>query len=140
MDEKLSPEQALIYAMITMSAVDGNMRDTELRRIGTMVQELPPFRAFDSEDLITEAKGCQRVVSGPDGLERVLQLIDDGLPAHLRETAYVLATEVAVSDHAIRAEERRLLDLLARQLRIDALTAAALERGANARHRSIGEH
>ncbi len=133
----LSPEQALIFAMITMSAVDSTMSDVELRRIGTMVRELPPFRDYDDSRLIEEAKSCQEVVSGDDGLKNVLELIAASLPDHLRETAYVLAVEVAVSDHALRAEERRFLDLLAAHLRIGRLAAAALERGARARHRKI---
>lgn len=133
----LQPEQAMIYAMITMSAVDSTMSDVELRRIGTMVRELPPFRDFDEDQLIVEAKGCQKVVSAPDGLARVLDLIEASLPDHLRETAYVLAAEVAVSDHKLRPEERRFLDLLAGRLGIGRLVAAALERGAQARHRKI---
>ena len=137
----LSPEQALIYAMITMSAVDSTMSDVELRRIGTMVRELPPFQDYNTDWLVNEAKGCQEVVSADDGLTNVLDLIAASLPDHLRETAYVLACEVAVSDHAIRAEERRFLDLLARHLRIGRLAAAALERGARARHRRVdGSH
>ena len=133
----LSPEQALIYAMITMSAVDSTMSDVELRRIGTMVSELPPFRDYNKDWLVNEAQGCQEVVSGENGLSNVLDLIAASLPEHLRETAYVLACEVALSDHALRAEERRFLDLLAQHLRIGRLAAAALERGARARHRKI---
>lgn len=137
MTAKLTPEQAMIYAMITMSAVDRTMSDIELRRIGTMVRELPPFRDFDASSIIDVAKGCQKVVSGPDGLNAVLDLIEASVPSDMRETAYVLAVEVAVSDHELRAEERRFLDLLARRLRIDTLIAAALERGARARHRRM---
>lgn len=139
MQAKLSAEQALIYAMITMSAVDNNMSDVELRRIGTMVKELPPFRGFDVTRLISEAKGVQQVVSRQDGLTEVLDLIEVSTPDHLRETAYVLACEVAVSDHKLKIEERRFLDLLGQRLRISRLVAAALERGATARHRHLVE-
>ena len=137
MATRLSPEQALIYAMITMSAVDSTMSNTELRRIGTQVRELPPFRDFDETDLIQEATGCQQVVSGPDGLDVVLDMIAEALPVHLRETAYVLCAEVAVADRHMRPEERRFLELLAERLGIDELIAAALQRGAVARHTRV---
>ena len=47
MPETLTPQQALIYAMITTSASDNSMTDAELRRIGWVVKELPAFRDFD---------------------------------------------------------------------------------------------
>jgi tellurite resistance protein len=137
MEADLSPEQALIYTMITMSAVDKSMSDTELRRIGTMVRELPPFRDFEEDLLIAEAQACGRLMSAPGGLNKVLDAIARSLPPHLRETAYVLACEVAVSDHRVEEEEKRFLQLLAGRLGLDPLIASALERGARARHRRI---
>lgn len=135
MPETLSPQQALIYAMITTSASDNAMTDTELRRIGWVVKELPAFRDFDETRLIEEAQACAKVVSGPDGLNAVLDLIARSLPEGLRETAYVLAAEVAVADLKSSPEERRFLQLLAGRLGLDQLTVAALTRAAVARHR-----
>ena len=135
MSKRLTPQQALIYAMITTSASDSRMTDAELRRIGWMVKELPAFRDFDETKLISEAQACADVVSGPDGLKTVLDLIADSLPADLRETAYVLAVEVAVADLRSSPEERRFLQLLSRRLGLDQLTIAALSRAAVARHR-----
>lgn len=135
MPTRLTPQQALIYAMITTSASDNAMTDTELRRIGWVVKELPAFQDFDETKLIAEAQACAAVVSGPDGLNAVLDLIAESLPADLRETAYVLAAEVAVADLRSSPEERRFLQLLAQRLRLDALVVAALSRAATARHR-----
>jgi tellurite resistance protein len=135
MPETLTPQQALIYAMITTSASDNAMNDTELRRIGWVVKELPAFQDFDETRLIAEAQSCAEVVSGPDGLNTVLDLIAASLPTDLRETAYVLAAEVAVADLKSSPEERRFLELLANRLRLDQLTVAALTRAAVARHR-----
>ncbi len=134
MPTKLTPQQALIYTMITTSASDNTMTDSELRRIGSIVQELPAFRNFDANDLIKEAQSVSDVVSQPDGLNNVLDLIANSLPTHMRETAYVLAAEVAVADLQATPEERRFLQLLAQHLKLDALTTAALTRAAYARH------
>ena len=43
MTAKLSVHDALIYVMVTMSAVDKLMSDNELRKIGNIVVQLPAF-------------------------------------------------------------------------------------------------
>jgi tellurite resistance protein len=133
----LLPQEALIYAMITISAVDRNISDEELQRIGSIVRELPPFEDYNRDWLINEAQACGKILSKPDGLDKVLNLIKENLPPHLHETAYVLAAEVAASDLKVGAEEVRCLELLAEKLRLDKLTCAALERAARARHQRV---
>lgn len=137
MQTPLKPEQALIYAMITVSAVDRKISDDELGRIGSIVKELPPFRNFDSNWLLHESQECGKILGRDGGMRRVLDLITASLPERLRETAYVLAAEVAASDQRIASEEIRFLDLLADSLSLDKLTCAALERAATARHQNI---
>ena len=61
----------------------------------------------------------------------------DALPPRLRETGYALAVEIAAADLSVGAEELRLLQLLRDTLDIDKLVAAAIERGARARHMSL---
>ena len=137
MSETISAEQALIFAMFTTSAADNSMNDAEMRRIGSIVRNLPAFRQYDANELIDEAKRWGDVVSGPEGLAQVLDMIHAALPDNLRETAYILAAEVAASDLSSRPEERRFLQLLAQRLRLDRLTVAALERAALARHQHV---
>lgn len=134
MTRTLSPQEALIYAMITTAATDNQLSDAELKRIGTIVKELPAFDGFDENTLVEHAQACGLLMSGSDGLENVLETIAVSLPEHLHETAYALACEVAASDEVIRVEEKRFLQLLARHLRLDQLTCAALARAACARH------
>lgn len=137
MTDSLSAPQALIYAMFTTSAADNSMNDAEMRRIGSIVRNLPAFRNYDENELIDEAKRWGQIASGSDGLTTVLELIGAALPDNLRETAYILAAEVAASDLSSRPEERRFLQLLAQRLRLDRLTVAALERAALARHQQV---
>jgi uncharacterized membrane protein YebE (DUF533 family) len=137
MQTLLKPQQALIYAMITVSAVDRSMNDTELKRIGAIVRELPVFKDYDELWLLDESRECAALLAKDGGLRRVLDLVTAGLPENLRETAYVLAAEVAASDLRIASEEIRFLDLLAEALSVDKLTCAALERAATARQQTI---
>jgi uncharacterized membrane protein YebE (DUF533 family) len=137
MPTRLDPQEALIYAMITTSAVDRKITDEELTRIGSIVKELPPFHDYDKDWLVNEAQECGKVLGKPDGLDKVLDLIFEALPGHLYETAYVLCAEVAAADLRVRVEEVRFLELLAGRLRLDKLICAALERGAKARHQKV---
>ena len=134
MTAPLTTPEALIYAMITTSAVDRRISDDELSRIGSIVKELPPFHEFDRDWLVGEAQDCGKILARPEGLDKVLELIAEGLPERLHETAYVLAAEVAATDLRVKVEEVRFLELLAERLKLDKLVCAALERAARARH------
>lgn len=137
MTATLTPAEALIFAMFTTSAADNSMNEAEMRRIGSIVRNLPAFRTYDQNALVDDAKRWGEIASGPEGLESVLAMIAASLPENLRETAYILAAEVAASDLSSRPEERRFLQLLAGRLKLDRLTVAALERAARARHQQI---
>ena len=136
MTSKLTAPEALIYAMITAAAVDRKIAETELTRIGSIIRELPAFRKTDGDWLAREAQDCGRILAKPQGIDRVLVLIREGLPDTMFETAYALAAEVAASDLDVRDEEVRFMEMLADTLGLDALVCAALERGARVRHRS----
>lgn len=134
MTNQLSPQEALIYAMITMSAVDNKMSNIELGRIGSMVRQLPVFANYDENCLVDHSKECAAVAAAPDGLQRILDLMTASIPDRLRETAYILCCEVAAIDGRLNKEELRFLQLLASALRLDRLTCVALERAAAARY------
>jgi len=69
-----------------------------------------------------------------DGLDALFGLIRDNLPERLFETAYALACDVAASDGRLNATELEFLAEIRYELNIDRLHAAAIERGARARH------
>ncbi len=137
MTPQLTPQEALIYVMVTVAAADRQITQVELQRIGSMVNDLPVFRDTDGDWLMREAQDCGKVLAKPDGVRRVLALVGEGLPGHLRETAYALAAEVAASDLAVKDEEMDFLEMLADELGLDDLICMALERGARARHRTV---
>jgi hypothetical protein len=122
--------------MVVVSASDGNMSETELRTIGDIVRTLPVFRGFDHHRLLSVSQECAEILQEPDGLDAVLGLIRDALPESLRETAYWLALEVALTDEHVNLQEVRIVELLRRALSIDRLVAAALDRAAEARYRA----
>jgi tellurite resistance protein len=134
MAEPLTHHGALVYVMVTMSAVDRSMNDSELACMGEIVSHLPVFADYDQEQLVKTAEACGEVLSTDEGLERVLSLIRAALPKKLRETAYAVALEVAAADREVKPEEIRFLEMLGEALELDKLTTAALERGIRARN------
>lgn len=138
-DKMIDHYRALIYSMVLASAADGDMTDAELLTIGENVRSLPAFRGFSINTLTEIARECTELLSDPDGLDKTIGLIRGSLPKALRETAYMLACEVVASDRSATQEELRMLELIRHGLDVDRLTAAALERGARARHTSLRE-
>ncbi|PLX33409.1 MAG: Tellurite resistance protein TerB [Hyphomicrobiales bacterium] len=137
MPQLIQPQTALIYVMVTMSAVDRVMDDAEIMEIGNMVRYLPVFKGYNPEMMIPAAQQCADILDSDDGLNNILELISGTLPESLHDTAYALAVEVASANLNVKQEELRFLQLLRDRLHLDKLTVAAIERGAQARHRRL---
>lgn len=135
MSASISHHEALIYIMVTMSAVDSQMDETELLRIGDLVKVLPVFNGYNPDHLVTTAAECGDKLSGETGLQDVLNIVSEALPLHLYDTAYALAVDVAAADMDIVQEELRFLQMLRDKLDLDKLSIAAIEYTARARYR-----
>ena len=128
---------ALIYVMVLVSAADSEMTNAEMRSIGEEVQYLPIFRDFDRERLPKVAASCIDILNSDSGSDNIFTLIEQALPTQLRETAYALACDVAAADGRTTEEGLRMLEIIRDRLDIDRLSAAAIERGARARHQRL---
>jgi tellurite resistance protein len=135
---KPTPQEAMVYLMVIMSASDRDMGDEELARIGAIVRTLPAFHGFDQSRTLAVAQECQQLLQQEAGLDGVLTLIATALQDELRETAYALAVDIAAADLSVRDEETRLLDLVKDRFALDPLAVAAIERSAAIRHRTAG--
>jgi tellurite resistance protein len=129
-------QEALIYTMVLVSAADSDMTDAELHRIGEIVSYLPAFKGYDRKNLTKTAADCAKLLDDANGLEKALAAIKKALPDKLRETAYALACDVVAADGKASQEELRLLEMIRHRLEVGRLPAAAIERGARARHMS----
>lgn len=123
--------------MVTISAADRKIADVELERIGEIVKRYPVFMDYDRQMLVKTAEACGNLLSEGATLDAVVELVAETLPAKLRETAYALAVDVAAVDMLVTVEEIRVLDVLRKGLGLDKLVAAAIERGARARHQTL---
>jgi hypothetical protein len=66
-----------------------------------------------------------------------LKVIKAALPAKLRETAYAIACDLVASHGEAGQEELGVVELLRHRLNLEPLIAAAIERGARARFRTL---
>ena len=147
--DSMTAQDALAALMITVSAADGNMRTSELIKINSTINNLPVFSDYDADrlprsaclagqhDLPRVTSTVMDLLDQDDGLEALFGLIRDTLPERLFETAYALSCDVAAADGKIGETEARMLEEIRDELEIDRLHAAAIERGARARHMTL---
>jgi len=129
----LSPQDALVALMITVSVADSSIRTAELLAIEQVVNQLPVFAGYDPDRIKTVSQTVFDLIEEEDGLDAIFGLVKGSLPERLAETAYALACDVAASDGSLMQPELRLLEEMRFELNIDRLHAAAIERGARAR-------
>ncbi len=130
----LSAQDCLVAVMIAVSASDEDIRTTELLKIQTAVNMLPVFSGYDVDRISSVSSMVFDLFEQEDGLDALFGLIRDNLPERLFETAYALACDVAAADGTLDEAELRLLEEIRYELDLDRLHAAAIERGARARH------
>lgn len=130
----LTPQDCLVAIMIAVSASDENIRTAELVKIESAVNNLPIFANYDLDRMNVMSQTVFDLFGEEEGLDALFGLIRDNLPEHLFETAYALACDVAAADGTLQETELRLLEEIRYELDIDRLHAAAIERGARARH------
>ena len=133
----LSPQDCLVAVMIAVSASDEKIRTSELVKIEVAVNNLPIFGDYDLDRMRRIAQVVFDLFGQEDGLDALFGLVRDNLPEQLFETAYALACDVAAADGALAESGLRLLEEIRYELNIDRLHAAAIERGARARHMTI---
>ncbi|MEX0370048.1 MAG: tellurite resistance TerB family protein [Tateyamaria sp.] len=130
----MTAQDALVAIMIAVSASDEDIRTAELVKINSAVNNLPVFAGYDLDRLNTMAQLVFDLFEQEEGLDALFGLVRDALPERLFETAYALACDVAAADGTLEETELRLLEEIRYELNIDRLHAAAIERGARARH------
>ncbi len=130
----LTPQDALVAVMVAVSASDERIRTSELVAIERTVNHLPIFADYDIDRIAMISRTVFDLFSEEEGLDALFGLVRDNLPEYLFETAYAMACDVAAADGTLREGELRLLEEIRYELDIDRLHAAAIERGARARH------
>ena len=130
----LSAHDALVALMMTVSVSDATIRMSELLTIEQIVNHLPIFAGYDADRIQGVSQTVFDLLEEEDGLDAIIGLVRSAVPRSHWETAYALSCDIAAADGNLRQTELRLLQELRDDLEIDPLHAAAIERGARARH------
>lgn len=133
----ISPETAMVYLMVIVSASDMEMTDSELSKIGETARTLPAFKKYNDENLIRDARNCAAILSEDEGLEAILGLVKEALPETHLDTAYAVACDIAVADGRLEQEELQVLKVIRTYLGVNRLQAAAIEAAIVARTRPL---
>jgi tellurite resistance protein len=133
----MTAQDALLAIMVAVSASDEDVRTSELVAIQRNVNHLPVFADYDADRFRQITQVVLDLFEEEDGLDALFGLIVDALPERLFETAYALACDVAAADGKLYEAELRMLQEIRDELSIDRLHAAAIERGARARHMTL---
>ncbi len=132
-----TPQDALVAVMVTTSAADETMTAPELLSIERIVAAMPAFAGYDKDRIARVSQTVMDMLSEEDGLDAILGLVREALPERLNETAYAMACDVAAADGRVKLTELRFLEMVRHELNVGRLAAAAIERGARARHQAI---
>lgn len=133
----LDAQEALVCTMVLVAAADGGITDREIGVMAGIVQTMPVFRSFSSEQLEIATDTTVTLLHEEDGLRHAARLIRDALEPRLRETAYALACEVAAAGRLAKQPSLEMLEFVKEELELDPLAAAAIERSARARHQEV---
>ncbi|MCT4684738.1 MAG: tellurite resistance TerB family protein [Roseicyclus sp.] len=134
---EISPQDALVAVMVAVSVSDEAIRTAELVKIEQIVNHLPVFGDYDADRMRQVATTVFDLFEEEDGLDALFGLVTEALPEKLFETAYAICCDVAAADGTLAQPELRFLEELRHTLDIDRLHAAAIERGARARHMTL---
>ena len=134
----LDPQEALICTMVLVAAADGaGISDREIGVMSGLVQTLPIFHDVSSDRLDHAMEAAVALLREEDGLNHAARLVGAALEPRLRETAYALACEVVAASSKANQPLLQMLEFVMSELGVDPLVAAAIERGARARHQRM---
>ena len=136
MSSSARQQKALVSTMVLIAAAEGEMTDSELGMMGRLVSSLPVFKDFEKDSLPEIGRHVALLLQKTRGIDELVGEIKGALDKPLRETAYLLACDVAAADGVAGEEELEILEDIKDWLELDKLTTAAIEHAAAARYRN----
>ncbi len=123
----LTPQHALIYAMVIVAEADADISAGEATIIGDLINHLPVFDHIDQAEVAGIAMTCSEMIATPAGLAEAFGMIREALTPTLREAAYALACDVMASDRRLNRGEIQMLERVRSELGIQPGVADLLE-------------
>ena len=127
----LSPEAALIYAMVVAAGSDRETTQDEIGIIGDLAEQLPIFCGIDRRQVAELVTRCSEQLARPGGIEQVYGQIRNALAGRLCEAAYALSCDVTAL--CPPQADGQPLERIRAQLEVDGAAARTIERAARVR-------
>ena len=119
---RLTLDEALLAFLIAAMNANGHVTPEEAARAHHLIWSMRRFRRKSGE---TVGRGIERMrtLVEQHGAWPVLEAGARGIPSRLRQAAFAVAADLVLADGRIDPSERRFLDRLAADLRLDETTA-----------------
>lgn len=121
----LTLDEALLAFLIGAMDANGHVSPEELARAHHLIWSTRRFRR-KSGDTVGRGIDRMRTLVEQHGAFPVLEAGARSIPKRLRPSAFALATDLVLADGKIDPSERRFLDRLASDLRLDSQTARGI--------------
>ncbi len=136
--DELSVPEAFTAIPLAMSAVDGNLDETELDCVGTYIGRMRIFRDYNNEKIAAMFTKLLDILDSK-GVADLVKAAKLKLPKDLRETVFACAVDVAFADGVLVDTEKQLLKELYKFLEISEKTASMIIKVATIRNRGYGQ-
>lgn len=135
---ELSIAEAFTAIPLAMSAVDGNLDETELDCVGTYIGRMRIFGDYDNETIAGMFTKLLDILDSK-GVADLVKAAKLKLPNELRETVFACAVDVAFADGVLVDTEKQLLKELYKFLEVSEKTASMIIKVATIRNRGYGQ-
>jgi tellurite resistance protein len=122
---RLTLEEALLAFLIAAMNANGHVTPEEAARAHHLIWSMRRFRR-KSGDTVGRGIERMRMLVEQHGALPVLDAGARSIPSRLRPAAFALAADLVLADGKIEPSERRFLDRLAADLRLDRKTAGQI--------------
>jgi tellurite resistance protein len=105
---KLSKEEAFAAVGVSAIAADGVITEEEARGFITGLYRMKMFSSYNDSQMNALLNRLVNIIK-KQGLEGLIKMSNESLPADLKETAFAVATDLAFADGDVDQTERDIL-------------------------------
>lgn len=119
---RLTQNEAILAFLIAAMDANEHVSREELTRANHLIWSMRAFRRRSGESVVRDIERMRSLVE-ERGADTVLKAGVRSIPARLRPSVFAVAADLVLADGTLDASERRFLDGLSAELRLDAVTA-----------------
>jgi len=116
-ETKLSKEESFVSIALAAVAADGIITQEEANGLIVGMMRMKMFRGYSSNQMGAVLNKCVNIVQ-KQGVDALINLAKDSLAEDMRETAFAVATDLALADGEIAQEEKNILTKIQQALAV----------------------